>query len=333
MFPYQPNEEEIDSRLFVCQDLALRSMVLPLFRFDPATPEQRPFGHGTTFRIDPWSRCATAFHVVQDLFQVSAENNSNLVLRDNIRLAALQITEFGYGVYRPITSAWLPISGAYSVCAVESPPFQTPRIRNATELMMLQIRSSDAEPGLTPYLPLDMTRWRPHIGERVMALGYANLDLDDQSNAEDRPISQYLYGSIATITDIERADGKRGRPWPQFRADADWPAGMSGGPIFNENGNVVGIVSTGIVGQGVSSGTYFAGWSFPQQIFRSLDPSNPGWFRCYAVFDASGAIMKCSHDRSLLESFANENDLTEVGLVSINPQTGDHIRMLNRRYM
>jgi serine protease Do len=147
MFPFQPNEGEIDSRgLFVCQDLVMRSKVLPLFRFNPATAEERPFGHGTAFRIDPWSRCATAFHVLQDLFQVNAGDQSNLILRDDIRLVALQITGFGYGIYRPIASAWLPISGAYSVCSLESPPFQSPRIRNATELMMLEIRPSQQNP-------------------------------------------------------------------------------------------------------------------------------------------------------------------------------------------
>jgi serine protease Do len=33
--------------------------------------------------------------------------------------------------------------------------------------------------------------------------------------------------------------------WPTIVVDQNWPPGMSGGPLFSENGNVVGIVSRG----------------------------------------------------------------------------------------
>jgi serine protease Do len=329
MFPIEPRQDELDSRgLFLCQDSILRSKVLPLFRFNPESAHERPFGHGTAFRIDPWSRCATAFHVVQDLFRVDPQNQSALILRDDLRLAALQIDGVGYGRYRIPPNAWRPIADAYSVCSVESPPFQPPRLRNATELMMLQIQASS--PGHAPYLNLDLTRWHPRVGERVMALGYGDLDVDGDNSSEDRPLSQYLYGSIATIIDVERADGTRGRPWPQFRVETNWPGGMSGGPVFNEDGHVIGVVSTGIEHQGVAAATYFSGWSMPQRIFPSLDPRNPGWFQCYAVFDGNGAIVRCGEDRAALETFVHGGNLNNVGAISLNFATGDFIRILNR---
>jgi serine protease Do len=59
-FPIEPLDGRVDERgLFVVQDPALLARVLPLFRFDPRSPGDRPEGHGTAFRIDLWSRCLT----------------------------------------------------------------------------------------------------------------------------------------------------------------------------------------------------------------------------------------------------------------------------------
>lgn len=71
-------------------------------------------------------------------------------------------------------------------------------------------------------------------GERVLALGFPDLDVEEGS--EERPISQYLYGSFGEITDVKPADGARGRPWPMIRVADEWPGGMRGGPVFNEIG-------------------------------------------------------------------------------------------------
>ncbi|WP_084293138.1 serine protease [Bradyrhizobium sp. WSM3983] len=125
----------------------------------------------------------------------------------------------------------------------------------------------------TPYWPLDLRRWRPVRGERVLALGFP--DLDAEEGREERPISQYLYGSFGEITDVEPADGARGRPWPVIRLAAEWPGGMSGGPVFNESGNVIGVVSSGIAG-GTGTATFFSGWNMAERIMGSIDPNNPG---------------------------------------------------------
>jgi hypothetical protein len=51
------------------------------------------------------------------------------------------------------------------------------------------------------------------------------------------PNDPYMY------CEIGRSSLLSVRPWPIFRVAADWPGGMSGGPVFNEAGHVVGIVS------------------------------------------------------------------------------------------
>src|SRR5262249_54269106 len=97
MFPVEPRHDELDERgLFVVQDSELRSKILPLFSLDPRATKERPIGQGTTFRIDPWFQCATAFHVVEQLFEIDP-SHTGLVLKSGIRLVALELNSTTYG--------------------------------------------------------------------------------------------------------------------------------------------------------------------------------------------------------------------------------------------
>jgi serine protease Do len=302
----------------------MRARILPLFSFNPHAAELRPQGHGTAFRIDPWYRCATAYHVIEDLFELSSDNEPTLV--PAVRLAALSLPGIAFGRVPIPTDAWLPFSGSFSWAGVESPPLAAPRLRNLTELAVARISPPNPGPDGAAYLELDFQRWHPTLGETVLAVGFAKLDVsDDDTPVEDRPIQQYLYGSFGRIIDIERADGARARPWPIFRVDGDWPPGMSGGPVFNEAGHVVGIVSSGI-GEDVGTATYFSGWDLPARTFGSVDPSNPGRFRCYAVFDRSGKLARCGQDEAVIREFGLSRGFADFGFVSYHPPTGEYVR-------
>ncbi len=139
----------------------------------------------------------------------------------------------------------------------------------------------------------------PGVGERVLALGYADLDRPRGQEDAGRPFRQHLWGSLAPIRHIEPADGERARPWPLLRVDADWPAGMSGGPVFNEAGHVIGVVSAGFKGEGGATATYFSGWDMPERILGSIDRSNPGRFRCFGVFDLEHRAFNLTHSLRL----------------------------------
>jgi len=329
-FPVEPRSGETDARgLFPVQDPDVRSKVLPLFSFDPDGTERRPVGHGTAFRIDPWSRCLSAYHVLEDLFALDA-SGSGPALRPDRRLAALETEGLGFGRAAVPAGAWRPLSGSFALCAVETVSFQAPRLRNLTELVVLRIKSG--REGGTPYWPLDLRRWRPAIGERVLALGYADLDHVDgepEAGDDERPISQYLYGAIGQITDFEPADGARGRPWPVFRVAADWPGGMSGGPVFNEAGHVVGVVSSGIAGA-VGTATYFWGWNMPERIIGSIDPDNPGRFLCHGVFNQQGDLALATQDAEVARSFAEERGFSDMSVVSVDPTQDGWVRVERR---
>jgi serine protease Do len=256
VFPVDPDAIDADATgLFICQDSVLRSRILPLFRFDPGAAADRPLGQGTAFRINPWFGCLTAFHVVEDLFEVKDE--AAVTLKDGLRLAVLQIDGLGFGRFAMPENAWRPLSGAFSIFGIEPPPLAAPRIRNVTELIALRIQPANPdEPA--PYLPVDLRRWQPRLGEIVLGLGFVGLDRDQADEGGDRPIEQYLQGAFGRITEIVPAAGERGRPWPMIRVDTDWPGGMSGGPVFNEAGHVIGVISAGIRDQRACHGvSYF----------------------------------------------------------------------------
>ena len=327
-FPAEPRGD-LDARgVFPVVDPGLRARILPLFKFDPTAPEERVEGYGTAFRIDLWSRCATAFHVLEALFEVDP-SGTTIALKPDVRLAALELQGTGYGVIRLLDDAWRPFSSSFSFFRIDKPPFTAARIRNLTELMALRIRPPALLEDGTPWLPVDFRRWRPRLGERVLALGFAGLDqAGDHDTDDDRPIEQQLYGSIGEIIHIEPADAARDRPWPLLRVDADWPGGMSGGPVFNEAGHVIGLVSTGFQGIGGATATWFAGWDVPERIFGSIDPDNPGRFICWGAFDPAGRLVRCGQDRDNIEAFGRAHGATDFGRLSYDPANGEWLRVV-----
>lgn len=325
-FPFNTSNLAVDGRgLFLVQDPDLRSRILPLFSFDPRSPE-RPRGHGTAFRIDPWSRCATAFHVLEDLFEVD-RSGSTISLKPDIRLAALELNQQGYGRLPIPDGAWRPLDASFSYFRIDTPFAQPAGLRNLFELMVLRVRPSAMPDEGTPYLPMDLRRWYPRKGERLMAIGYPDVDAprsgDENSN---RPFRQYLYASLCEIIDIDPADAARARPWPLLRLDANWPGGMSGGPVFNELGHVVGLVSAGFEGEGGATATYFSAWDVPERIYGSIDPSNPGRFLNWGAFDSEGVLVRCGQDKTEVERIGRALGVTDFGIVSVDPVSEEWTR-------
>jgi serine protease Do len=88
--------------------------------------------------------------------------------------------------------------------------------------------------------------WIPTKDEYVFAVGYAELNcqvLDER--ARQALLTEGMFGSYARITGI-RNHGRGDSPNSMFEVEGDWRSGMSGGPVFNAAGQVVGLVSRSI---------------------------------------------------------------------------------------
>lgn len=318
-------EPELDKRgLFLVQDPTLRSTIMPLFAIDKRDLSERPEGRGTTFRISPWGACATAYHVIEELLEA---RNGKPALRENARLVALELEGVPYGAPVVKPEQWRTFEELFTVSGLRSEIGRAPELRNVTELAALQIKRSSAATGPALHLGLDLRLWRPTIGDRVSAFGFADLDVCPEGEKYDkgRPISQYLYGSSAMITDIESADPERGRPWPFFRVDRDWPGGMSGGPVVNKDGHVVAIVSTGMTFAATGSAVFFSGSGLAETVFPMVDPGAPGQIFCWAGFGKDDEVAVIAPTRKALMATRGASNLKDVGRMSFNTRTGDYI--------
>ncbi|WP_340316143.1 trypsin-like peptidase domain-containing protein [Rhizorhabdus argentea] len=308
--------------VFLVEDPHLRASIMPLFAIDKRDLAMRPKGCGTLFRINPWGACVTAYHVIEDLIELKG---SEPALREHARLIALELEGIAYGAPRIRPEQWRNFEGMFVLAGRKSTFGQPDTLTNVTELASLVVQRSQNVTGAAAFLGMDLRRWKPSVGEQVTALGFADLDLGNEDAAADRPISQYLYGSRATITDIEPFDPNRGRPWPFFRVDKDWPGGMSGGPVINAAGHVIGVVSTGMSFAAAGSAVFFAGNHHAEGMFRAVDPGAPGHIFCYGGFDAGGKVAMIAPTREAFEAMSGAAQLLDPGTMSFDPATGNYI--------
>lgn len=141
----------------------------------------------------------------------------------------------------------------------------------------------DAPPtNMRATVPIRLKGWRPKVGDVVLAIGFPELDCSVIDEAKARYlISEGMYGAYGRIVDAQPDGRDKNNPTPVIEVVANWPPGMSGGPVFNDQGEVVGIVSRSYMGDEADPGR---GWAacfefMPSlsQLLPSVDPLNPKW--------------------------------------------------------
>jgi hypothetical protein len=85
----------------------------------------------------------------------------------------------------------------------------------------------------------------PKIGERIVAFGYPSSGAIAISRTPHLKIDWGVNPSTTVGEVIEVYEEYRDRvmlPFPSFQINARFDGGMSGGPVFNENGQICGVV-------------------------------------------------------------------------------------------
>jgi serine protease Do len=169
---------------------------------------------------------------------------------------------------------------------------------------------------MKPYsVPVRLKGWTPTIGEHVFAVGYPQLDCTELVDSKLLKLREGLHGAYGRITSFFPEGRSSSHPTPVFEVEGDWKSGMSGGPVFNQHGDVIGVVSRSLSSADELRGVCYAAClgsilSLPQLV-PSLDVSNPSWRIGYGAIRRGpwhlAGVFKTSAEAHQLAASAGES--------------------------
>jgi Trypsin-like peptidase domain len=191
---------------------------------------------GTGFMINPSGLMVTACHVLEAAHNLGVRRMGAKGFYHHYELYACYSnseieSESGnlFGGLLPINNVWAPLD-----------------IDIGFGWLTLPVHKVTGEP-----IPTQVAVLRaqiPSIGDTVTALGYLKMEGSAQARGEAIDMRLQWETAIVSAKVVEVFPEYRDRgllKYPCFRVDSDFPHGMSGGPIFDETGNVCGVVSVG----------------------------------------------------------------------------------------
>ncbi|WP_447965291.1 S1 family peptidase [Nitrospira sp. Ecomares 2.1] len=217
---------------------------MPLFTINRET--HLISGLGTSFRVDSFGTYLSAYHVLD------CPEKRQIIDRQLGTVFGMMSPGLVYGQVPIPEDCFVFIDHVDNYRWEDSDPIGRlhGRTDNRNIFDCLKFRFDPANQRVkdfTDFLPLKISGSRPKIGDRVMAIGYPNV-MDVQNVREEGVLifTEKMYGAVGKITQLFATGRGITKPWPSFEVSCNWPGGMSGGPIFNEDGHVIGLVSSGM---------------------------------------------------------------------------------------
>ncbi|MEQ4573688.1 MAG: serine protease [Gammaproteobacteria bacterium] len=272
----------------------LRRAIVPVFQ---RNPDGSAVGVGTAFHVDGWGRLLTADHVVDYTREYHRDQIApDALIEVDLNRSSHAAVLLGYGVVFGTVnipeSCWAPI---YQVDAIVSESNADPlaALRGGPRYQIgLDIAGMSAvlQPDAPPFhtVPVNFQA-SPKVGDMVFAVGYPELGfaaLDGDEIA--RYLREGMFGVYGKVTNLFPNGRDRTRPSPVFEVEADWRPGMSGGPVFNQQGEVIGVVSYSLSPSDDEPGRGYATClgMIPEasRLTPTLDTGNPGWRLGFGVY-------------------------------------------------
>lgn len=208
--------------------------VLPLV----AKVDDSLFPVGTGFVINSDGLFVTAAHVLTEAHAkaVRRQNQEDTQYYDHLEFYAIYVsqepipgTNHTVGGLLPIDYAWIPNELDIGFGWLRLP-------RRVPENTLLHTYSVRIRPAI------------PKIGDKITALGYYKMTgafkMGEPAIIEYALETAISQGTIQEVYPTYRDKGMLS--FPCFQTDARFDHGMSGGPIFDEHGNVCGVVCSGL---------------------------------------------------------------------------------------
>ncbi|WP_448647183.1 S1 family peptidase [Pseudomonas mohnii] len=318
---YEPTQGKPFSPFEIHDPFGLRNAIVPVFRQDL---EGRIYGLGTAFHIDGFGNFLTAYHVV-DFIERDRASRPLLFL-------SMHAVVFGTVCIPP--DCFVPVAGVCVPMTEISDPMAELRGQStrepAIDVALLTAEQLGAAVRPPQTLPVRSRGWIPQHGEIVLAVGFPELDLSEVSESTQQELlSEGMFGAYGRIIEVHPEGTSNSNRTPVFVVESDWPPGMSGGPVFNRDGEVVGMVSrslraeAGLVGVGYAA--HFGLARDLERLAPTLDKDNPGCRLCWGVF-AEDPYTPLSLHALREDAEASSNMLrrpTEIRRIANRIGTGD----------
>ena len=233
-----------DSFFPVLDPFNVRKAVVPLF---DARPDGLHKGLGTAFGVSPKGILFTADHVIAGYRDRGARLDSDTLSpifsqSGDQSLFAFLSPGVVYGTVH-IPHQFFPlILSAHSPTKEGDDPMR--ELRGEANIQMADVsvlRTQELHEELHTF---QVSASSPEIGDTVVAVGFPKLDVIKGGRREVAALlEEEMFASYGTVTALHPNGRDRANQTPVFEVEAHWPSGMSGGPVFNQEGHVVGIVS------------------------------------------------------------------------------------------
>jgi len=277
----------------------LRKAIVPVFR---RTKNGSVFGMGTAFHVDGWGTFITADHVIDFArsHSTTSANISNIERNPDDEHALLLLgTGVVFGTCTIPQEAFVFAEEIRSIIKERDNPLALLQGKREVEhaadiaaiLGKISVKKDHARYPHT--IPVRVHGWRPSIGETVFSIGFPGLLCDESELHEDQQsylLTEGMFGSYGIITGVHPTGRDGTNPTPVFEVQCNWPPGMSGGPVFNGSGEVIGLVSRSLPpdtdNTGVGWATCFGMVPDVSSIIETIDPINPGNRRGWGVLNS-----------------------------------------------
>jgi len=277
----------------IVDPFGLRKAIVPVFRREP---DGRIFGMGTAFHVDGWGGFLTADHVIDFHREALPLRTLNLTRATKLdpSKSSHAVLFLGLGlVYGKVAIppwAFAHVVDLHTAVIPREDPMAELRGESSIQAVadIAHLQAIFDKEAILPYsVPVRLEGWIPTIGEHVFAVGYPQLDCTEVADSKLFTLKEGLHGAYGRITNFFPKGREKSNITPVFEIEGDWKSGMSGGPVFNRHGDVIGIVSRSLSSTDELSGVGYAAClgSIPsvRQLAPFLDVLNPNWRTGYGV--------------------------------------------------